>query len=254
MDTPLKSLFALTAALDSGRRTAWTEWLRDLLFSHRFTLEGRDHARAQTIHRVTVRAGPRDAPVLVEDRGANASAGRHIATGWPVECIRTVLHCDGAATTLDTHWYPAGPRNGVTLDSPRATAPRILMTREGALDPELPGRIARLLTEPMPEGGVPHSAERLLVLARQFASILPRAGADEETRAARGAALQVYIEGRLRALDAPTRESLRTLLGEDTARFVAVRKGGKAVGLRPPPSVCAPVQRHGTVDAATPPD
>ena len=26
MDTPLKSLFVLTAALDSGRRTAWTEW------------------------------------------------------------------------------------------------------------------------------------------------------------------------------------------------------------------------------------
>lgn len=117
MSTPAR--IALAASLDSGRRTAWTEWLRDLLLSHRLTLESRNCERAWTIHRVTLRAGPRDAPVLVEDRHEHASARRRIAIDRPVDCIRTVLHLyGGATTTLDTGWYPCGPKNDVTLEPP----------------------------------------------------------------------------------------------------------------------------------------
>ena len=119
MSTPPESPFALAAGLDSGRRTEWTEWLRDPLLSQRLTLESRNHERAWTIHCVTVRAGPRDAPVPVEDRRERASARRRIAIDWPVDCIRTVLHVDGGATTtLGTGWYPCGPQNDVALEPP----------------------------------------------------------------------------------------------------------------------------------------
>ena len=232
MGTPFGSVFALAAPMDKGRPTAWAAWLRDLLLTHHFALESRDQVRAQTIHGVTVRAGPRDVPVLVEDRRGHACSRRRTATARPIECIRIVLQREGAATSLDTHWYPTGPHNEVPLDCPSATVPRILISRDGALDPIPPGRIARLLTEHTPGGAAPHSAERLLVLAGQLASILPHAGSDEATRAARGAALQIYLKGKPLALDAPTRESLRTLLGEDTARFVAARNRGKTVPVR----------------------
>ena len=58
------------------------------------------------------------------------------------------------------------------------------MTREGALDPELTGRSSRLLAEPTPEDPAANRAQRRLSLARQLASIVPRAGSAKETRAA----------------------------------------------------------------------
>lgn len=233
MDTPNGTVFALAAALDEGGTTAWSAWLGDLLFSRGFTLASVGQAHAQTIHRVTVHAGPREAPVLVENRDGHAWMRRRTVTGRPVECIRTVLHRERAATTiLDTHWYPTGPCNGVPLESPGATVPRIMLTREGALDPSLPGRIARLLTETAPETAAPHSGRRFLALAGQLARIVPQAGSNDETRAARSAAMQAYLEGKLLALDAPAHESLRILLGEDTAQFVAARNHGKTVAVR----------------------
>ena len=66
----------------------------------------------------------------------------------------------------------------------------------------------------------------------QLALIVPHAGTDEETRAARGDVLRIYLEGRLRGLDTSTRESVRALLGDDMARVAAARDKRRTVTLR----------------------
>ena len=226
------STFALARALDDGHPTAWSVWLRDLLHSHGGALESEDHAHAQSIRAVTVHAGPRDAPSLVEDRRGHTCTRGRPATERPVESIRAVLHCQGETIALNTPWYPTGPHNALPLDSPCATLPSILMTHAGALDRALPGRIARLLTEPAPEDAEPCIADRLLALARQLAPIVIHAGTADETRAARAGVLEVYLEGRLRGLDTSARKAMSALLGEDVAQLVATRKGARTATLR----------------------
>ena len=86
------------------------------------------------------------------------------------------------------------------------------MRREGALDPELPGRIFRLFAEPTPEDAAANRAQRRLSVAaaRERHAACRTA---EEIRAARGAALELCLQAKRLALDTPTRESLTTFAG-----------------------------------------
>ena len=76
-DTPFECRFAVYATLYTRRPAIWSERVRNLLFSHRFAVDGCSHAHAQTVLRATVLGGPCEVPLLVEELRDPASSAVH---------------------------------------------------------------------------------------------------------------------------------------------------------------------------------